>query len=239
MTHKSMTYSNTATVHGIARWAGQMVAALLIFGSILFLAAGRLDWMAGWAYLGMNFLTQVLSAFALIPRQGDMLAERSQLGKGTKGWDWFFAPAIVIAGTLAVLITAGLDARFGWSAPASIGLWVAGLAIAFMSQMFVLWAMTSNPFFSTTVRIQDDRGHRVVESGPYQMVRHPGYLGSIIYNLFIPLVLASRWTLIPAVLTIALIIARTRLEDRTLQHELPGYADYAMRVPSRLIPDIW
>lgn len=224
---------------GIVRWAGQMIAALVIAWVILFLAAGRLDWTAGWVYLGMNFLTQALSAMVLLPRRPDMLAERSKVREGTKEWDRFFATAIVVFGTLAVLVTAGLDARFGWSAPISGGLWGLALALAFGSQMFVLWAMASNPFFATTVRIQDERGHRVVSSGPYHLVRHPGYLGSLIYNLFIPLVLGSLWTFLPALLTIALLVLRTRLEDRTLQAELPGYPEYAAVVRHRPIPGVW
>ena len=104
---------------------------------------------------------------------------------------------------------------------------------------FVLWAMASNPFFATTVRIQDDRGHRVVSSGPYRLVRHPGYFGSLIYNLVIPLVLGSLWTFLPALLTIALLVLRTRLEDRTLQAELPGYPEYAAVVRHQLIPGVW
>lgn len=238
-TPKIETHSNARTTQGVARWAGQMIAALFVFGAILFLAAGRLDWLAGWAYLGLNALTQVLSAIVLIPRQADMLSERSQVREGTKSWDRFFTPAIVIVGTLAVLITAGLDNRFGWSAPISVDLWISGLALAFCSQMFVLWAMASNPFFATTVRIQNDRGHEVVHSGPYGFVRHPGYLGSIIFNLTLPLVLDSVWTLIPALLTIALIVVRTSLEDQTLQDELPGYWEYAMTVRYRLFPGIW
>jgi protein-S-isoprenylcysteine O-methyltransferase Ste14 len=238
-TPKLETHSNAGTTRGVARWAVQMMAALVIFGAILFLTAGRLDWLAGWAYLGLNALTQVLSAVVLIPRQADMLSERSQVREGTKSWDRFFTPAIVIVGTLAVLITAGLDERFGWTAPINTSLWVSGLALAFCSQMFVLWAMASNPFFATTVRIQNDRGHEVVRSGPYGFVRHPGYLGSIIFNLTLPLVLDSAWTLIPALLTIALIVVRTSLEDQTLQDELTGYRGYAMTVRYRLFPGIW
>ena len=107
---------------GIIRWIGQMTAALLLSCFILFLSAGTLNWLNGWIYLGMNAFTQVLSAIVLIPRQPDMLDERSKVREGTKGYDRFLAPAIVIFGTLAVLITAGLDDRFGWTMNASIGL---------------------------------------------------------------------------------------------------------------------
>jgi len=217
----------------------QMTVAVIACGATLFLSAGRLDWLAGWVYLGMNILTQLLSAIVLIPRQAEMLAERSQVRDGTKSWDRFLTPAIVIVAPLAVLITAGLDERFGWSRPVSAGLWGSGLGLAFCSQLFVLWAMVSNPFFSVTVRIQSDRGQSVVSRGPYRLVRHPGYLGSIIYNLAVPLILNSLWTIIPAILTIALIVTRTRLEDHTLQSELSGYQEYAVTVRHRLLPGLW
>lgn len=178
---------------GILRWAGQMIAALFIFGVLLFLAAGRLNWIQGWVYLGMNSLTQALRAVPLIPRRPDMLAERSQVRDGTKRWDRFLVPAIVMIGTFAILLTAGMDIRFGWSGPLPSWLWWAGLAIAFASQMFVLWAMASNPYFATTVRIQEDRNQTVTTIGPYRLVRHPGYAGSLVYYLALPLVLGSWW----------------------------------------------
>jgi protein-S-isoprenylcysteine O-methyltransferase Ste14 len=212
---------------------------MVVFGTILFVSAGRLGWAMGWAYLGLNALTQILSGIVLIPRQPDMLSERTRVRSGTKGWDRFLAPAITIVGTLAVIVTAGLDFRLGWSPRLGSGVWAAGLAVAFSSQLFVLWAMASNPFFATTVRIQDERGHRVVRSGPYRLVRHPGYLGSVAYNLVVPLVLGSLWAYIPALLTIALLIVRTGLEDEALRAELPGYQGYATAVRYRLFPGAW
>lgn len=244
-TSVSQTRSEVETAHeviqarGVARWAAQMTAALVVFGSILFLAAGRLDWTPGWVYLGMNALTQLISAAVLIPRRPDMLAERSRVREGTKSWDRVLAPAIILFGTFAVLVTAGLDARFRWTGTIPKGLWELGLALAFASQMFVLWAMASNPFFATTVRIQEDRGHTVTSGGPYGLVRHPGYAGSLIYTLAVPFVLCSWWTYLPALLTIALIVVRTGLEDRTLKNELPGYQEYTASVRYRLIAGVW
>lgn len=230
---------NTETTKGIVRWVAQMLFGLISFGAILFLCAGRLNWVAGWFYLGLNALTQILSAFVLIPRQAEMLADRSALREGTKGFDRYLAPAVMILGTLVVAVTAGLDARFSWSGSFPTGWWIFGIVVAFASQMFVLWAMASNPFFSTTVRIQEERGHRVVHKGPYNIVRHPGYAGSLVYNLAVPLLLASWWTFIPALLTILLLFIRTSLEDRTLQAELDGYLDYSKSTQYRLIPGIW
>ncbi len=233
-----MLKNEVETTKGITRWIGQMTVAMALFGAILFLSAGRFNWAPGWVYLGINAITQVLSALVLIPYQGEMLADRSSVQAGTKGYDRFLAPSVMITGTLAVILTAGLDARFGWSS-IPVSWWIFGIALAFVSQLFVLWAMASNPFFSTTVRIQEERGHSVVQQGPYQLVRHPGYAGSLIYNLAVPLVLGSWWTFVPALVTILLLVFRTSLEDRTLREELDGYINYSNVTRFRLIPGIW
>lgn len=224
---------------GIMRWAMQMTSGLVLYGVILFLAAGRLNWMAGWAYLGLNATAQILTTIVLVPRQPGMLVERSKVRQGTKQWDRFLALAVALIGPFAIMVTAGLDARFAWSPQVQNGLWLAGLILAFCCQMFVLWAMSSNPFFSTTVHIQAERSHAVTNSGPYMLVRHPGYLGAFLFGLVAPIALTSWCAYVPALLTNLLIIVRTKLEDSTLQRELPGYAEYSASVRYRLFPGIW
>ncbi len=238
-TQNSITKENAGNPKGVLAWVLQLVFATVTAGILLFLSAGRLDWTGGWAFFGLNLFTQLLSAWILIPRRPDLLDERSKVGRGTKNWDRFFAPAVMVVGTLAVIVTAGLDARFGWSKPVNPALWWATLCVAFAGQLFVLWAMASNRFFAVTVRIQAERGHQVVDTGPYRFVRHPGYAGSVLYTLAIPLVLGSWWTFIPAAVTVGLLVLRTRLEDRTLQGELPGYQAYTERTAYRLFPGVW
>jgi protein-S-isoprenylcysteine O-methyltransferase Ste14 len=230
--------TSTTQPRAILRWVLKMAAMLVIYGIILFLAAGRINWGAGWAYLALTGFTQVLSAVLLIPIRPDLLAERSKMQDNTKPWDRVLAPLVAMVGPLLWMIIAGLDARFGWS-EVSVGLWAAGLVIGLACSAFVLWAMISNPFFAATVRIQDDRGHTVTKSGPYKIIRHPGYAGAVIFDLAAPLALRSWWAYIPVALTIAAIIYRTTLEDRTLQAELPGYANYAKQTRYRLLPGIW
>jgi len=252
---QAKTTLTTQTRRGILLWAIKMAAMCLIYGALLFLAAGRLNWTFGWVYLGVTVLTQVLCALLLIPRRPDLIAERSKMQSGTKKWDQLLAPLISLAGPLFIMVTAGLDARFGWSTlipPSSISagdagsafdastvLWITALSMAIGSSLFTLWAMVSNPFFASTVRIQDDRGQSVVSAGPYRIVRHPGYLGAVVFDLAAPLILGSLWTFVPSIITVVLLFVRTGLEDRTLQNELPGYAEYAAKVRSRLIPGIW
>jgi protein-S-isoprenylcysteine O-methyltransferase Ste14 len=238
-TQNSNTQENARLPKGVLAWIIQILVATITAGVLLFLSAGRLDWLGGWAFFGLNLFTQLLSAWILIPRQPDLLAERSMVGKGTRTWDRYLAPAIMVVGTLGVIVTAGLDARFGWSRSISPALWWVALCVAFASQLFVLWAMASNRFFATTVRIQQERGHQVIATGPYRYVRHPGYAGSILYTLAIPIVLGSWWTFIPAALTVVLLVLRTGLEDRTLQADLPDYQNYSKRTSYRLFPGLW
>jgi protein-S-isoprenylcysteine O-methyltransferase Ste14 len=232
------TQNSDGVRRGVLRWAGQILVSAVLYAALLVSAAGRWDWVQGWVFLGLNVFTQILSAAVLIPRQAGMLAERSQTGKNTKGWDRFLAPLILVF-TLASILLAGLDNRLGWSGAFSPILWGIGLLLALFSQLFVLWAMASNPFFSTTVRIQEERGHTVVAEGPYRLVRHPGYAGSLLFNLATPLALGSWWTFLPVLGVIATLFVRTALEDRTLQAELKDYAAYARLVTKRLIPGIW
>ena len=113
------------------------------------------------------------------------------------------------------------------------------MELVLLGGLLALWAMAANRFFIGMVRIQDERGHHVIKSGPYRYIRHPGYLGSLFYILFTPLALASYWALVPAVLTMGVIILRTYLEDKTLAEELAGYEEFTRQVRSRLIPAIW
>ncbi len=233
------TYSISSSKRGAKRWAVQMLIGTLVYGAILFLAAGRLNWIEGWAYLALNTLTQLISAFVLTSKNPDLLAERSGVGKGTKNWDQFLSVAVALIAPLLIMVTAGLNARFQPGSIDNMTLWIFGIALAFLCQMFVVWAMASNPFFALTVRIQEERGHSVVHQGPYRLVRHPGYLGSILFSLLCPLVLGSTWVVLPALLSCILIVIRTRMEDATLQSELPGYREYSTQVHWRLFPGIW
>jgi protein-S-isoprenylcysteine O-methyltransferase Ste14 len=166
------------------------------------------------------------------------LAERLGPRKGAKAWDTAILSVVGLS-TLGRLIVAGLDQRYGWTGGFSLALQISGLAVGVLGYALVVWATASNAYFSQVVRIQSERGHAVAAGGPYQWMRHPAYLGLILFELTAALFLASWWAFIPGVLNAILYVLRTALEDRTLQTGLPGYADYARQVRFRLVPGLW
>ncbi|HUV93795.1 MAG TPA: isoprenylcysteine carboxylmethyltransferase family protein [Anaerolineae bacterium] len=216
----------------------QVLATGILLGVVLFASAGRLDWPMAWVYVGLYFVGVLANGIVLGRRSPELINERGRGLRGTKSWDKVWV-AISAPLPLIMLAVAGLDAgRFGWSLM-PLPLAVAGLVTLVLAYAIFAWAMAANAYFSTTVRIQEDRGHRVVSSGPYRFVRHPGYVGMVLMYLGAPVMLGSWWALIPGGLNGVAFIVRTALEDRTLQRELPGYSDYAGRVRYRLLPGIW
>jgi protein-S-isoprenylcysteine O-methyltransferase Ste14 len=213
-------------------------AGLGLFAAIIFWPAGRFDWVAGWVYLGILIANLFVNVVYLTRVNPEVIKHRLQTGEGTKLWDKIWA-VVFTPVFLGIYVTAGFDAvRFEWSVM-SPWLWPLGLALFIPSTALFTWCMGVNPFFEKTVRIQTERGHRVIDTGPYGFVRHPGYLGFSGWSLSVPLFLGSWWAFLPVFLAIIGIVIRTALEDRTLLQELTGYEKYARRVRYRLIPGIW
>jgi len=225
----------------IRSWIFQSAFFLIVYLPVFFLTAG--DWKWGWGWVFYIILAAFFTAhpLLLIPINPQLLAERERgtQTEGTKHWDRVLTMIGVGILPFGSQLLGALGHRFGWTAPMHVNFHILGAAVTSMGFALFLWAMISNAFFAEGVRIQTERGHRVCESGPYRYVRHPGYVGSILSILGIPLILGSLWALIPAVLGGAAFIVRTTLEDRTLQLELKGYAGYAERVRYRLIPYIF
>lgn len=211
----------------------------LLLTVVLILGSGRTGWMRAWVYIGATLLTQILVGFRLARVNPDLLAERRQVGKGTKSWDKLLAALIAIVGPIAMWLTAAFDVRSHWPPPVPAGWSAAGLSLCGLGFAITGWAMLTNRFFSATVRIQSERGHKVIDGGPYHYVRHPGYVGAGLFTLAFPIALGSWIAMVPAVLIVAVLVVRTAFEDRTLRAELPGYQEYAERVPARLVPHLW
>ncbi len=211
---------------------------VVLYAAFLFLGAGRLAYRQGVLYLGVALVGTTLSHL-LVRKGSDVTVERAANVAAGERWDKAILGASFLAG-IATFVTAGLDSgRFGWSGPVPIGVAVAGVVLMLAGQVLFAVAKRENEFFSSTVRIQSERGHRVCETGTYRRVRHPGYLGMLTSLLAFPLVVESYWAFVPTSAGALLLVVRTVMEDRFLAARLAGYAEYAARTRWRLIPGVF
>jgi protein-S-isoprenylcysteine O-methyltransferase Ste14 len=207
----------------------------------LFLSAGKWNWREGWIYIGLTLLSTLVSRVLMAVKNPGLAVERAQSlsAQNVQSWDKWLMPYVAVFGPLFVFIIAGLNERFGWKPQVPQWLELCGIPMILVGVVIATWAMIVNRFFSGTVRIQTERGHQVITSGPYHFVRHPGYLGGVISYLAMPLILGSVWAYIPAGVGIVVTALRAWLEDKSLQKELPGYREYTKKTPKKLIPGIW
>jgi protein-S-isoprenylcysteine O-methyltransferase Ste14 len=217
------------------RYAIGLPLALLL---LVFLPAGSIGWRPGWVFVVVLVLAFGASAMVLARVNPMIYRARSRFQPGTKRWDKALL-AMMLPAMAAILPVAALDAgRFHWSI---LPLWVVVLGYSAMLAGIALtaWAQGVNPFFEPGVRIQSERHQRVIDSGPYRFVRHPGYVAAILLFFGMAIALGSLWAIVPAMLASMLLVVRTDWEDRLLQAELPGYLEYVRRVRFRLIPGLW
>ncbi len=215
--------------------------AFLISILCIIVVSGKWDWWEGWLLVIITSATTTGGRLLLIKKHPDLANERANYKEqtGVQTWDKKLMPIVAIFGPLSIWIAAGLNKRFVSTGTLPISIEIAAFILIFAAYTFSTWAMLENQFFAAVVRIQKDRQHQVIETGPYQFVRHPGYAGSFFATLFIPLALSTYWAYIPVLLTNLILCIRTAKEDRFLQAELPGYAEYETRTRYRLIPGIW
>jgi protein-S-isoprenylcysteine O-methyltransferase Ste14 len=217
------------------------VGALISLGLLLFTLAGRVNILGFWIYLVTAILYQVVVLLIIVPRYPaymDLDEVRKASHANVKVWDkvvlWILAGATFLMYGLAALDLGHLHIG-------QLSVWFAipGVALYLVSSVLNQWAMVHNPHFERAVRIQSERGHRVVRSGPYHYVRHPGYLGTLLFYVAFPLISGSVLAGCGGVLGIIGILVRTSLEDKTLRKELAGYTEYAREVRYRLVPYVW
>jgi protein-S-isoprenylcysteine O-methyltransferase Ste14 len=214
-----------------------LLQTTVLFG-LSFVGAGTLDWPRAWIFLGVSLAMLFVNGILVLRYNPEIVVERGRMHEGTKGFDWVFA--VVFGAALILLqVVAGLDAvRFRWAPLPEWTLWL-GVALLALGDIPVCAALCTNPHLETTVRIQQDRRHQVITTGPYRFVRHPMYAGMLLQLPATPLALGSAWALLPAGAALAAMVVRTALEDRMLERELAGYTAYARRTRYRLLPGIW
>ena len=222
----------------IIRYFLQIGIFVFFFAASLFFSAGHTDWTMGWVFIAIVAASQISIAIILMMRNPELMIERD-IRKGKRDLDRILTGVMTLFGPISICIVAGLNNRYGWLPQISFTYQIIGVALAILGSILPAWAMASNKFFYGVLRIEQEKNHSVCSSGAYQYVRHPGYLGAIIFDLATPLILNSVWAFIPAILTICAIVIRTSLEDKALQNRLDGYKNYAQQVRYRLFPAVW
>jgi protein-S-isoprenylcysteine O-methyltransferase Ste14 len=222
----------------VALYVLDQILGIVAMAVALFWSAGRIDWWPAWAAIAVWLAFYLAMDILLLRFNPELMAERLSPPKGAKAWDRTILSILRLL-QLARYILAGLDQRYGWTGGFPLAAQLAALAVCCLSYALLDWAMASNIFFSQIVRIQSDRSHAVVTNGPYRYVRHPAYVGMILFEPAMAILLASWWAFLVGGICAILLVLRTALEDRTLQAELTGYVDYARRVRFRLFPGIW
>lgn len=217
---------------------GYAIGLPLALLALVFLPVGRIGWAPGWVFIGFVVIAYGISALVLWRVNPAIYRARSRFQPGTERWDmvllWLMLPAMV-----AEIPLATFDAgRMAWSA-VPLPVVILGYLLLGAGLAVSTWAQAVNRFFEPGVRLQRERGQHVVTSGPYAIVRHPGYVGALMMFAGLALALASWWALIPAAWASAVLILRTCWEDALLQTGLDGYADYARRTRFRLVPGVW
>jgi len=213
---------------------------LLLFQALLlFISSGKIYILRFWIFIIVNFIYVIFSTILIYKINPELINQRGSIKPDTKLWDQFLMRAHNIVLIFILPIVVGLDVvRFQWSYLNYYYL-VLGYLLYIISSILINWAMIVNPHFEATIRIQKDREHKVITSGPYKLIRHPGYLGGIVWAMGVPMILGSIYGFIPSIVAIIIFIIRTSLEDKTLLNELEGYAEYSKKVKCRFIPGIW
>jgi protein-S-isoprenylcysteine O-methyltransferase Ste14 len=197
-------------------------------------------WWQAWAFAAISIFGFVVSRWLAARRHPDLLAERARFfdHEDAKPWDKVLSPLVGLGGGVIPLVV-GLDARYAWSTGYGPLAHAVSLIVILAGYALGTYALVENRYFSGMVRIQTDRQHAVVSTGPYAWMRHPGYVAALTTYLATPVLLDSRWAFVPVALLIVILVVRTRLEDDALMNELEGYRDYARRVRFRLLPGVW
>ena len=219
----------------------RLIIVYLSIPLILLVCGVDIRWWQAWVFSVLFFTAGIGGRIWAERRHPGLMAERTHPLKASdvKAWDKVLAPLMAFSISFPLVIVAGLDHRFGWSPVFPTWLNITGIFLIALGYAFAAWALAENRFFSSMMRIQTDRGHVVCDSGPYRIVRHPGYAGNLLAIPGIVLALDSAWTLIPVGVALVVAVIRTALEDRTLQEELPGYREYTSRVKYRLFPGVY
>ncbi|MBI5680274.1 MAG: isoprenylcysteine carboxylmethyltransferase family protein [Methanobacterium sp.] len=225
----------------LIRYNLRLFLSLLAQAIIFFAAAGQIEIFRAWGFFVLTFIYYISSFIIVYRLNPEVILKRggSAFQEGTKTWDKYILIVYTILGVYGQFFVAGWDLGHINFWPLGLEYMVLGLILYLGSMVLAVWALIKNPYFEPSVRIQKDRGQKVIESGPYRLVRHPGYLSGILLHLAIPMIIGSGLTLIYTAIIVLLLLIRTYCEDKTLQRELEGYKEYTKKTRYRILPGIW
>jgi protein-S-isoprenylcysteine O-methyltransferase Ste14 len=215
------------------------IRRIIVTGLMFFLASGEINNLRAWIYIGTYTVGGLIIGIILFKKSPKLLNDRGKMQEGTKPFDKYIILIYFLFAIVITPIVAGIDKRLNLSVTIPFFYLYIGIILYVFSAIFFTWPMLHNPFFEGIIRIQKEKNHNVINSGPYKLVRHPGYLGMLVGSLPLPFAFGSMLAFIPVVIMVILVFVRTYYEDTTLQKELNGYADYCKEVKHRLIPFIW
>lgn len=227
--------------NSVKLWLSSVVR-MVFFAIALLWPAGTVNWWEAWVVISLWSVYGLVMTIYLSRYDPELLAERLKLlpiQKDQKAWDKIMMSLFTVAG-IALYIVPGFDVvRYQWSTPFPVWMEITAMVIHVPCLWFLWWVMRENTYLSQVVKIDEERKHKVITTGPYALVRHPMYISVIILLFAVPVALGSRYSLILALLLTVLLIVRTYFEDSTLHEELEGYPDYAKQTRFKLIPGIW
>ena len=211
-----------------------IAGAVVVFGAIFFLPAGTLDYWQAWAYMGVVLVPMLFVLVYLLRRDPELLARRLQMRERERTQKGVIGFAMIFM--LAAFIMPGFDRRWGWSA---MPWWVVVAAdlVVLLGYAIIFRVFRENRFTSRTIQVE--QGQQVISTGPYAVVRHPMYVGVLVFYLASPIALGSWWAFLPALTFIPILVVRILNEEQVLERDLPGYREYKLKTRYRLLPGIW
>ncbi len=207
---------------------------ILVLGAMFFLPAGTMAYWQAWVYIVIIIVPAALVIAYFLKNDPEILIRRMKL-KEKEREQKLIIKLGYIPYLLAFLLP-GFDQRFSWSQVPLVVVILAEILVV-LGYGIVSLAFKANRYAARVVEVE--QGQKVIDSGPYAIVRHPMYVGAMLMLISSPLALASYWAMIPAIFMFPVIVARILNEEKVLIRDLEGYSRYMQKTRYRLIPGIW
>jgi protein-S-isoprenylcysteine O-methyltransferase Ste14 len=229
---------NDEITKGAIRYLFILLFQRIIGIGLFFVAAGTFNYIRGIVNISLYLVVSIIACILMFSGHKETLNERGKKQDNTKNWDKILSPIYFLLAYYVIYIIAGLGNRFHWKT-LPMEYFFIGIILYLISCVFIIWPILENKHFEATSRIQDNREQTVIKTGPYKIIRHPGYTGIVIWAIASSLIFGTIAVGIVGLIIIVVICIRTYMEDKMLKTELTGYLEYSKFVKYRLIPFVW